>query len=72
MFRKLPLSTITALTLALGLISCGGNEQANSNSGTEENFAVNTSSAELTREIKQEKVPTIFAESTHRSKLIDT
>ena len=44
MFRKLPLSTITALTLAIGLISCGGNEQVNSNSGTEENSAVNTSS----------------------------
>ena len=44
MFRKLPLSAITALTLALGLISCSGNEQANSNSGTEENSAVNASS----------------------------
>ena len=44
MFRKLPLSAITALTLALGLISCSGNEQVNSNSGTEENTAVNTSS----------------------------
>ncbi len=44
MFRKLPLSAITALTLALGLISCSGNEQVNSNSGTEENSAVNTSS----------------------------
>ncbi|MEM7555253.1 MAG: zinc ABC transporter substrate-binding protein [Cyanobacteria bacterium P01_A01_bin.84] len=44
MFRKLPLSTITALTLAIGLISCGGNEQVNSNSSTEENSAVNTSS----------------------------
>ncbi len=44
MFRKLPLSAITALTLALGLIGCGGNEQVNSNSGTEENSAVNTSS----------------------------
>ena len=44
MFRKLPLSAITALTLALGLISCSGNEQVNSSSGTEENSAVNTSS----------------------------
>ena len=44
MFRKLPLSAITALTLALGLISCSGNEQVNSNSGTEENSAVNASS----------------------------
>ena len=44
MFRKLPLSAITALTLAIGLISCSGNEQVNSNSGTEENSAVNTSS----------------------------
>ncbi len=44
MFRKLPLSAITALTLAFGLISCSGNEQVNSNSGTEENSAVNTSS----------------------------
>jgi len=44
MFRKLPLSAITALTLALGLIGCGGNEQVNSNSGTENNSAVNTSS----------------------------
>lgn len=44
MFRKLPLSAIAALSLALGLISCGGNEQVNSNSGTEENSAVNTSS----------------------------
>lgn len=44
MFRKLPLSAITALTLAFGLISCSGNEQVNSNSGTEENTAVNTSS----------------------------
>lgn len=44
MFRKLPLSAITALTLALGLIGCSGNEQVNSNSGTEENSAVNTSS----------------------------
>ncbi|MBV6626674.1 MAG: zinc ABC transporter substrate-binding protein [Rivularia sp. (in: Bacteria)] len=44
MFRKLPLSAITALTLALGLIGCGANEQVNSNSGTEENSAVNTSS----------------------------
>jgi manganese/iron transport system substrate-binding protein len=44
MFRKLPLSAITALTLAFGLISCGGNEQVNSNSGIEENSAVNTSS----------------------------
>ncbi len=44
MFRKLPLSAIAALTLAIGLISCGGNEQVNSNSGTEENSAVNTSS----------------------------
>lgn len=43
MFRKLPLSAIAALTLALGLIGCGGNEQVNSNSGTEENSAVNTS-----------------------------
>ncbi|MEO1432895.1 MAG: zinc ABC transporter substrate-binding protein [Cyanobacteria bacterium J06633_8] len=43
MFRKLPLSAITALTLALGLISCGGNEQVNSNSGTEENSAINAS-----------------------------
>ncbi|MGB6298460.1 MAG: zinc ABC transporter substrate-binding protein [Rivularia sp. (in: cyanobacteria)] len=44
MFRKLPLSAITALTLAFGLISCSSNEQVNSNSGTEENSAVNTSS----------------------------
>ena len=44
MFRKLPLSAITALTVALGLIGCGGNEQVNSNSGTEGNSAVNTSS----------------------------
>ncbi len=44
MFRKLPLSAITALTLAFGLISCSANEQVNSNSGTEENSAVNTSS----------------------------
>lgn len=44
MFRKLPLSAITALTLTIGLIACGGNEQVNSNSGTEENSAVNTSS----------------------------
>ncbi len=44
MLRKLSLSAITALTLALGLISCGGNEQVNSNSGTEENSAENISS----------------------------
>ncbi len=43
MFRKLPLSAIAALTLAFGLIGCGANEQVNSNSGTEENSAVNTS-----------------------------
>lgn len=42
MFRKLPLSAITALTLALGLIGCGSNEQVNS-TGTEQNSAVNTS-----------------------------
>ncbi|KST63408.1 metal ABC transporter solute-binding protein, Zn/Mn family [Mastigocoleus testarum] len=44
MFRKLPLSAIAALTLAFGLVGCGGNEQVNSNSGTEENSAVNASS----------------------------
>ena len=52
MFRKLPLSAIclqqrfaiASLTLALGLISCSGNEQVNSSSGTEESSAVNTSS----------------------------
>ncbi|MBE9213618.1 zinc ABC transporter substrate-binding protein [Plectonema cf. radiosum LEGE 06105] len=44
MFRKLPLNAIAALTLAVGIISCGGNEQVNSNSGTENDSAVNTSS----------------------------
>ncbi|MEB3220246.1 MAG: zinc ABC transporter substrate-binding protein [Nostocales cyanobacterium 94392] len=44
MFRKLPLNAITALTLAIGIISCGGNEPVNSNSGTENDSAVNTSS----------------------------
>ena len=44
MFRKLPLSAIATLTLALGLIGCGGNEQVNSNSATQKNSAVNTSS----------------------------
>ena len=43
MFSKLPLSAIAALTLVFGLIGCGGNEQVNSNSGTEESSAVNTS-----------------------------
>ncbi|MEL6458501.1 MAG: zinc ABC transporter substrate-binding protein [Cyanobacteria bacterium J06621_15] len=44
MFRKLPLSAITALTLALGLISCSGNEQVNSNSGTGEDSGAKTTS----------------------------
>lgn len=44
MFRKLPLNAIAALTLAIGIISCGGNEQVNSNSGTENDSAVNSSS----------------------------
>ncbi|MBF2014177.1 MAG: zinc ABC transporter substrate-binding protein [Rivularia sp. T60_A2020_040] len=44
MFRKLPLNAIAALTLAIGIISCGGNEQVNSKSGTENDSAVNTSS----------------------------
>ncbi len=44
MLRKLPLSAIATLTLAFGLIGCGGNEQVNSNSGTQRNSAVNTSS----------------------------
>ena len=43
MFTKLPVSAITALTIAIGLISCGGTPEVNSNSGTEENSAVNTS-----------------------------
>ncbi|NJN09032.1 MAG: zinc ABC transporter solute-binding protein [Richelia sp. RM2_1_2] len=43
MFRKLPLNAIAALTLAIGIISCGGNEQVNSKSGTENDSAVNTS-----------------------------
>ncbi|MGF1675674.1 MAG: metal ABC transporter solute-binding protein, Zn/Mn family [Rivularia sp. (in: cyanobacteria)] len=44
MFRKLPLNAIAALTLAIGIISCAGNEQVKSNSGTENDSAVNTSS----------------------------
>jgi len=44
MFRKLPVNAIAALTLAIGIISCGGNEQVKSNSGTENDSAVNTSS----------------------------
>lgn len=44
MFRKLPLNAIAALTLAIGIISCAGNEQVKSNSGTENDSAVNSSS----------------------------
>ncbi|WP_414620378.1 metal ABC transporter solute-binding protein, Zn/Mn family [Calothrix sp. CCY 0018] len=43
MFRKLPLSAITGLTLAIGLISCGETPSV-SNTQTTENTATNTSS----------------------------
>ena len=43
MFRKLPLSAITGLTLAIGLISCGETPSV-SNTETTENTATNTSS----------------------------
>ena len=43
MFAKLPVSAITGLTLAIGLISCGGNEQVNTNSASQEKSVVNTS-----------------------------
>lgn len=43
MFNKLPIDAITALSLAIGLISCDATPSVNFNSGTENNSVVNTS-----------------------------
>lgn len=49
MYRKIALNAVTAISLCLGLIACNGVAEDNSNSGIEENTAVNTSSTTKNR-----------------------
>lgn len=58
MFAKLPLNVIATITLAIGLISCGGNPEVNSNSGSEENSIDNTSNT------AKDKLPLVVTTSS--------